>query len=82
MDLFVIILSNANGIENGVIGNIADESAYMSSPDIAKYKNVEDPRIVITNWLSTYSTIDFLAVWEEIHNPNFNRMEFQSVRSE
>lgn len=73
---------NANGIEIGVIGNIADESAYMSLTDIAKYKNVEDPRIVITNWLSTYSTIDFLAVWEEIHNPNFNRMEFQSVRNE
>jgi len=32
--------------------------------------------------MSTYSTIDFLAVWEEIHNPGFNRMEFQSVRNE
>lgn len=73
---------NANGVEIGVIGNIADESAYISLTDIAKYKNVEDPRIVITNWLSTYSTIDFLAVWEEIHNPDFNRMEFQSVRNE
>ncbi len=73
---------NANGVEIGVIGSIADESAYISLTDIAKYKNVEDPRIVITNWLSTYSTIDFLAVWEEIHNPNFNRMEFQSVRNE
>lgn len=73
---------NANGVEIGIIGNISDESAYISLTDIAKYKNAEDPRIVITNWLSTYSTIDFLAVWEEIHNPNFNRMEFQSVRNE
>ena len=32
--------------------------------------------------MSTYATIDFLAVWEELHNPDFNRMEFQSVRSE
>lgn len=32
--------------------------------------------------MSTYSTIDFLAVWEELHNPGFNRMEFQSVRNE
>ena len=33
--------------------------------------------------MSSYSTIDFLAVWEEIHNPDdFNRLEFQSVRNE
>ncbi|WP_255347460.1 KilA-N domain-containing protein [Butyrivibrio sp. WCE2006] len=55
----------------------------MSLTDIAKYKNSEDPRMVITNWMSSYSTIDFLAVWEEIHNSNdFNRLEFQSVRNE
>ena len=39
--------------------------------------------MVITNWMSSYSTIDFLAVWEEIHNSDdFNRLEFQSVRNE
>lgn len=64
------------------MGNIADESAFISLTDIAKYKNAEEPRLVITNWMSTYSTIDFLAVWEELHNPGFNRMEFQSVRNE
>lgn len=73
---------NANGVEISVLGNIADESAFISLTDIAKYKNAEEPRLVITNWMSTYSTIDFLAVWEEIHNPGFNRMEFQSVRNE
>jgi len=39
--------------------------------------------MVITYWMSSYSTIDCLAVWEEIHNPDdFNRLEFQSVRNE
>lgn len=73
---------NANGVEISVLGNIADESAFISLTDIAKYKNAEEPRLVITNWMSTYSTIDFLAVWEELHNPGFNRMKFQSVRNE
>ena len=73
---------NANGVEISVLGNIADESAFIRLTDIAKYKNAEEPRLVITNWISTYSTIDFLAVWEELHNPGFNRMEFQSVRNE
>lgn len=50
--------------------------------DIAKYKNSEDPRIVISNWMSSYATIDFLAMWEGLYNPNFNRMEFQTVRNE
>ena len=72
---------NANGLDIRVIGDIIDENAYLSLTDIAKYKNIEDPRLVITNWLSSYTTVDFLAVWEELHNPNFNRLEFQSVRS-
>ena len=41
---------NANGVEIGVIGNIADESAYISLTDIAKYKNSEDAAGVISNW--------------------------------
>ena len=40
------------------------------------------PRVVISNWLSSYSTIDFLALWESLYNPNFNRMEYQTVRNE
>ena len=73
----------ANGIEIGVIGGAEPDGSYISLTDIAKYKNSDDPRMVITNWMSSYSTIDFLAVWEEIHNPDdFNRLEFQSVRNE
>ena len=72
---------NANGTEIGVIGNINTEEAYISLTDIAKYKNSEDPRIVISNWMSSYSTIDYLAIWEELYNPDFNRMEFHTVRN-
>lgn len=46
------------------------------------HKNPDDPRIVISNWLSSYSTIDFLAAWETLYNSNFNRMEFHAVRNE
>lgn len=73
---------NANGTEISIIGNIANENAFISLTDIAKKKNSEDPRIVISNWMSSYSTIDFLATWETLYNPNFNRMEFQTVRNE
>lgn len=73
---------NANGTEISVILNQENSSDYISLTDIAKRKNPEEPRIVISNWMSSYSTIDFLATWESLYNPNFNRMEFQTVRSE
>lgn len=73
---------NANGTEISVIGNIVNENAYISLTDIAKKKDPNEPRIVISNWMSSYSTIDFLATWESLYNPNFNRLEFQTVRSE
>ena len=73
---------NANGVEIRLYGNVVNEEAYISLTDIAKYKNSDDPRIVISNWMSSYSTIDYLAMWEGLYNPDFNRMEFQTVRSE
>lgn len=70
-----------NGLEITAVSQ-GDEDDYISLTDIAKHKNPEDPRIVVSNWLSSYATIDFLATWEQLYNPNFNRMEFQTVRSE
>ena len=54
---------NANGVEIRLYGNVVNEEAYISLTDIAKYKNSDDPRIVISNWMSSYSTIDYLAMW-------------------
>ena len=73
---------NANVTEISIMGNILDENSYISLTDIAKQKDPDDPRIVISNWMSSYSTIDFLATWENLYNPSFNRLEFQTVRNE
>lgn len=73
---------DANGTEIRVTGDVINENAYISLTDIAKYKDNIEPRVVISNWMSSYSTIDFLAMWEGLYNPDFNRMEFQTVRSE
>lgn len=68
------------GFEISILTQNQDD--FISLTDIAKYKNADDPYIVISNWLSNYSTIDFLATWEEINNSDFNPMEFQRVRNE
>ena len=72
---------NANGVEIGIIGNIADESAYISLTDIAKYKNSEDAAGVISNWLRNRNTLDYLGLWEQLHNPNFKLLEFEGFRN-
>jgi hypothetical protein len=53
---------------------------YLSAH--AKYRNSDDPRFVIQNWMRNRNTIEFLGLWEELHNPNFNRVQFEAVRSE
>lgn len=58
------------------------EDDYISLTDIARFKNVDDPRFAIQNWMKTRYTVDFLGIWEQIHNPNFNRVEFDTFKNE
>lgn len=57
-----------------------DSQKYISLTDIAKRKNSEEPRFVIINWLRNRNTVEFLGIWEKIHNPKFNRVGFDTVR--
>ena len=55
---------------------------FLSLTDIAKIKDSDNPRYIIQNWLRNRNTIEFLGVWETLYNPNFNRVEFDTFRSE
>lgn len=55
---------------------------YISLTDIARYKNVYEPKDVVKNWLRVRDTIEFLGLWETIHNSNFKGVEFDSFRKE
>src|SRR3989344_5015651 len=57
-----------------------DSQKYISLTDIAKKKNSEEPRFVIINWLRNRNSVEFLGIWEKIHNPHFNRVGFDTVR--
>lgn len=37
---------------------------------------------VIQNWMRNRNTVEFLVAWEELHNPDFDRVQFEAVRSE
>jgi hypothetical protein len=55
---------------------------YISLTDMAKLKNAEATGLVISHWLSTRYTVDFLGIWERVNNLNFNVTEFGNIRNE
>lgn len=60
---------------------ITDDN-FVSLTDIAKIKNHEFPADVIKNWMRLRSTIEFLGIWEQINNLDFNMVEFDQFKNE
>lgn len=48
------------------------ENEFISLTDIARYRN-DTPHDVIKNWLRSRETLEFLGLWERLHNPDLNR---------
>ncbi|ACU03139.1 KilA-N domain-containing protein [Pedobacter heparinus] len=53
-----------------------NESDYISLTDMIKAK---DGDFFISDWLRNRNTIEFLGIWEKVHNPNFNYGEFATI---
>ncbi len=68
------------GIE--IITFTKDNSDYISLTDIARHKNPAFPADVVKNWMRTRGTIDFLGLWEKLHNPAFKLVEFDQFKNE
>lgn len=71
---------HANGNEIAVISQ-GGEQDYISLTDIARYKNPDEPKDVVKNWMRSRATIEFLGLWEQLNNPCFNGVEFDSFRN-
>ncbi len=57
------------------------QNEFISLTDIAKYKS-DDPNDVIKNWMRSRDTVEFLGLWETLHNPNFKPVEFDGFRKQ
>ena len=42
----------------------------------------KDGNFFVSDWLRNRNTIEFLGIWEEIHNPDFNYGEFAIIKSQ
>ena len=72
----LIVKENKVGILR--IGNVN----YISLTDLARYQNSSDPSFTVKNWLRRINTIDYIGLWEEIHNQDFNLVEFDQIKTE
>ncbi len=59
--------------------SMTGEEDYISLTDIARYVS-DEPKDVVKNWLRNRETISFLGLWEQLNNPNFKGVEFDSFK--
>jgi KilA-N domain len=54
------------------------EEDYISLTDMVK--NYPNNNVLIGNWLRSKNTIQYLGLWEQLHNPDFKLIEFDEFR--
>ena len=57
------------------VSNVNGED-YICITDMLKAK---DGDFFVTDWLRNRNTMEFLGVWENLYNPNFNYGEFATI---
>ena len=64
--------------EVGVI--VENDEDYICITDIARYKNAGNTDDLIRSWLRNRNTVEFLGIWEQLNNPDFNPVQFDGFR--
>ena len=55
-----------------------NQSVYISLTNIARHKNPNESKDIVKNWMRSKTTIEFLGLWEKLHNPGFKGVEFDA----
>jgi hypothetical protein len=51
---------------------------YISISDMIKAK---DGDFFVTSWLRNRNTLEYIGIWEQVYNPNFNCVEFDIIKN-
>ena len=70
---------NVQGLAVTIISQSQDD--YISITDIARQRDAERSDYILQNWMRNRSTIEFIGLWEQLRNPNFNSIEFDGIKS-
>ena len=49
---------------------------------MARYKDADRSDYIIQNWLRNRNTVEYLGIWEQLNNPDFNPIEFDGFRKQ
>ncbi|MCR0202078.1 KilA-N domain-containing protein [[Clostridium] innocuum] len=71
---------HAKGIDIGIYTNDF-QNEFISLTDIAKYRS-DDANATICNWMRNRDTLEFLGLWESLHNPDFKPLAFEGFRNQ
>lgn len=69
---------NVNNVPISIYSN-DDSEDYICLTDMVKGMDGNGGNI--DNWLRNKNTIEFIGVWEQLNNPNFNSLEFEGIMS-
>ena len=58
-----------------------DSQDFISLTDIARYRDAERSDYILQNWMRNRSTIEFIGLWEQFNNPDFNSIEFDGIKN-
>jgi hypothetical protein len=67
------------GFEITIISGNSDD--FISLTDIARQRDSERSDYILQNWLRNRSTIEFIGLWEQLNNLNFNSIEFDGIKN-
>ena len=76
------IMKKINVLEREVTVVVEGNEDFICITDIARYKDPERTHYLIQNWLRNRNTIEFLGIWEQLNNPDFNPIEFDGIRKQ
>lgn len=68
---------NVKGTDITIISQ--NQEDYFSLTDLLKAK---DGEYFVHDWLKNRNTLEFLSVWEKLNNPDFNYVEFDTIKGE
>ncbi len=60
----------------------SNEEDFISLSSIARYRDPERSDYIVQNWMRNRNTIEFIGLWEQLHNPEFNSIEFDGVKGQ
>jgi hypothetical protein len=69
---------DVQGSEITILTN--QEQDYISLTDMVR--DIENGSALIEKWLRNKNSIEFLGIWEEIYNPDFNSPEFEGIKNQ